>query len=373
MKGLKLTAVILTICALLSSCGEPPKSAAERTLAKMSLEEKVWQMFFIAPEDILDNISEATQAGESTKKAITDCPVGGIVYFERNMKSPGQLIEMIAKTQSYSKIPLLISVDEEGGRVARLGRAGLIDKLPPMADIGAMTEGGEDEAIRIGEFLAAKLTELGFNMDFAPVADVITTADNADIGDRSFGTDAEKVSRLVAAQVGAMENKGLSATLKHFPSNGSATKNTHYETAVSERNAEEMRDCEFKSFKAGIDAGADAVMVAHISAHGLTGDYTPASMSEKVIQNYLRDELGFEGLVITDAMNMGAITNSHSPADAACESIKAGADMILMSPDLKNTVVQITEKVKNGEISEDKINDSVLRILKLKEKKGLLK
>ena len=213
------------------------------------------------------------QAGETTKTALENYPVGGFIYFSQNIESREQLTEMIANVQSYSKIPLFISVDEEGGRVARLGDAGIgVTTHPPMAEIGA--SGDPRRAGEVGETLGRDLKELGFNMDFAPVADVITVENNEDIGDRSFGSDPELVADMVAAEVEGMQSQNISATLKHFPSNGSTESNTHNETGVCTRTLEEMRSCEFIPFKAGIEAGADVVMVAHMAAVNVTGDET---------------------------------------------------------------------------------------------------
>lgn len=344
---------------------------AEEILEDMTLEEKVWQMFFVKPEDITD-IDVAVQAGDATRQALEDCPVGGIIYFAQNIKSAEQISEMISNSQSYSKIPLFISVDEEGGRVSRLGDAGIIEKLPPMAEIGAMGDKGIEKARDAGAYLGTQLTALGFNMDFAPVADVITVENNEDIGDRSFGTDPTLVSKMVAAEVEGMQSNNLCATLKHFPSNGSTETNTHTGVGISTRTIEEMRETEFLPFKAGIEAGADIVMIAHMAAVNIVGDETPSSLSSVIIQDYLRGELGFQKVVITDALNMGAITAVYSPSEAAVEAVKAGADLLLMSPDVKTAVQAVVDKVKSGEISEDRINESVLRILALKEERGIL-
>lgn len=344
---------------------------AEEILNSMTLEEKIWQMFFVTPEDIID-IDIAVRAGDATRQAIENYPVGGIIYFGQNIKSREQISEMIANTQSYSKIPLFISVDEEGGRVARLANAGLIEKQPPMAQIGEMGEAGIAQAKAVGVYLGTELSALGFNMDFAPVADVITVENNEDIGDRSFGSNPELVAQMVAAEVDGMQSRNICATLKHFPSNGSTVTNTHNEKGVCTRTLDEMRQCEFIPFKAGIDAGADVVMVAHMAAVNVVGDETPSTLSSIIIQDYLRGELGFDKVVISDALNMGAITSVYSPAEAAVEAVKAGVDLLLMSPDVKAAGQAVLEKVKSGEITESRIDESVLRILMLKEERGIL-
>jgi beta-N-acetylhexosaminidase len=375
MAAMILAAILISSCATETPTATPENasevSLAESTLESMSLEEKIWQMFFVTPEDITD-FDVVIQAGDATKQAIEKYPVGGIVYFAQNIESREQISEMIANTQSYSKIPLFISVDEEGGRVARLGNAGIIATQPPMAQIGAMGEDGIEEARKIGEFFGTELSELGFNMDFAPVADVITVKNNEDIGDRSFGNDPELVAKMVVAEIEGMQEQNLCAVLKHFPSNGSTETNTHESTGVCTRTLDEMRQCEFIPFKAGIDAGVDVVMVAHMAAVNIVGDETPSTLSSIIIQDYLRGELGFDKLVISDALNMGAIANVYTPEDAAVEAVKAGVDLLLMSPDPQAAEQAILEKVQSGEISEGRIDESVLRILQVKEERGIL-
>lgn len=346
-------------------------SRADEIFEQMSLEEKVWQMFFVTPEDIIDEVEIAVQAGDVTKKAIETYPVGGIIYFGQNIESKEQITEMIANTQKYSKIPLYISVDEEGGRVARLGSKGIVTPHPAMALVGAT--GDLKKARGIGEALGRELTEIGFNVDFAPVADVITVENNDDIGDRSFGDDPKLVSDMVSAIVEGMHSENLVATLKHFPSNGSTEANTHYETGVCTRTLEEMRACEFKPFIAGIEAGADMIMVAHMAAINLNdGNNIPSTLSKAVVTDILRGELKYDGIVISDALNMGAITSVYKAEDAAIQAIDAGVNLVLMSPDAKNAAKAVIEKARTDEDFMLKIDESVLRILKHKEKWGII-
>ena len=346
------------------------EAKVEKLMQSMTLEEKVWQMFFVRPEDIT-GMGNVVQAGETTKTALENYPVGGFVYFSQNIESREQLTEMIANVQSYSKIPLFISVDEEGGRVARLGDADIgVTAHPPMAEIGA--SGDPERARDVGETIGRDLKELGFNMDFAPVADVITVENNEDIGDRSFGSDPELVADMVAAEVEGMQSQNISATLKHFPSNGSTESNTHNETGVCTRTLEEMRSCEFIPFKAGIEAGADVVMVAHMAAVNVTGDETPSTLSKTIVTDLLRGELGFSKVVISDALNMGAITSVYEPEEAAVAAVEAGVDLLLMSPDAVGAADTIIAKVESGEISEERIDESVRRILSLKQERGIL-
>lgn len=348
---------------------DPIKEKAEKILDNMTLDEKIWQMFFVRPEDIID-IEIAIQAGDKTKQALENCPVGGIIYFAQNIKDENQLKNMISSTQSYSKTPLFIAVDEEGGRVARLGNAGLIKKQQPMAQIGAT--GDFTNAATVGTELGEGLKEFGFNVDFAPVADVITVANNEDIGDRSFGTDPKTVAAMVAAEVTAMQDTGVSSTLKHFPSNGSIVENTHERAGVCTRTYEQMKECEFIPFKAGIQAGADFIMVAHMGIETVENG-TPATLSKTIINDWLREELNFKNIVISDALNMGAITSNYTPAQSATKAVNAGVDFLLMSPAPTEAFNAIKNEVLSGNISEERINESVNRIITLKLNRGVIK
>lgn len=336
----------------------------------MTLDEKIWQMFFVTPEDIC-NVGTVIQAGETTKQALRDYPVGGLIYFDKNIESREQLSLMLKNTSAYSKVPPFLSIDEEGGRVSRLGNADIgITKHPPMAEVGATND--PENAREIGVTLGKELKELGFNMDFAPVADILAIETNQDIGDRSFGTDPELVGKMVAAQVAGMQSQNLSATLKHFPGCGSTDANTHLESGASARTLDEMRTAEFVPFQAGIDAGADFVMIAHMSAPAITGDETPSILSPVIVTDLLRKELGFAKVIITDALNMGAITSVYTPEESAVLAIEAGVDMLLMPPDVHKAFQAVKSAVESGRIPEGRIDESVRRILTLKQERGIL-
>ncbi len=346
----------------------PQTSRADEIINGMTISDRIWQMFITTPEDIT-GIGTAVAAGELTKEALSKYPVGGFIYFSKNIESLDQIKEMLANTQSYSKTPMFTAIDEEGGRIQRLGDAGLVTKLPSMREIG--DAGDEAQAAYAGETLGKELRAIGFNVDFAPVADVITVGSNEDIGDRSFGSDPQLVAKMIKAEVGAMESQNLCSVLKHFPGNGSTSANTHTEEGISYRTLDEMRQTEFIPFQAGIDAGADMVMIAHVSVPSITGDNTPSTLSKPVL-DLLRNELGFSGIAVSDAFNMAAITNKYTPDAAAVEAVKAGIDIILMSPDVVSAHRAILSAVENGEISEERINESVRRIINLKLDKNII-
>lgn len=343
----------------------------DNIMKDMSISDMIYQMMFVTPEAIT-NVGTVVRAGETTKKALEEYPVGGIVYFAQNFENREQTIEMISKTQEFSKIPLFISVDEEGGRVARLGSNPAMGttKQPPMKTIGDSKE--TQKAYDAGKTMGSELSELGFNVDFAPDADVIINSNNKEIGDRSFGTDPELVSKMVEKLVKGLQDNGVSATLKHFPGHGSTYIDSHTGYSESNRTIDELRTTEFLPFKSGIDAGADFIMISHMTLVNATKEKVPSSISKEVITDMLINELGYKGIIITDSFSMGAITKEYSTADAAVKAVNAGVDMILMSSDLTGTHGAILEAVESGEISQERIEESVRKILRLKVKKKMI-
>ena len=336
----------------------------EACVADMSLEDKVAGLFIITPEQ-LTGVGTAIQAGEGTQEALKKYPVGGLVYFAKNIQSEEQLKEMLAKTVSYATYPLFLGVDEEGGSVARVADQLKLTNVGPMADIGAGGDPGA--AYTAGQTIGNYLKDYGFNLDFAPVADVLTNPDNKVIGDRAFGSDAAVVSQMVASAVQGLQDTGVSACIKHFPGHGDTSGDSHEGAVETDRTAEEMQGTEFLPFQAGIEAGTDMVMVGHISAPGLTGgDAAPASINENIITGVLRRQLGYDGIVITDAMNMSAISEYYTADEAAIKALKAGADMILMPEDFVTAYEGVIAAVKDGTIDENRINDSLKRVYRVK-------
>ncbi len=341
---------------------DPLGEIVEGCISEMPIEDKVAGLFMITPE-ALTNTDVAVKAGNTTKEKIGQYSVGGLIYFEQNIQSAEQLKEMISTTKSFSKYALFVGVDEEGGEVSRLAKKGLADNVGNMSEIGA---GGDvSKAKAAGSAVATYLSEYGFNVNFAPVADVALEG-NTVLGDRSFGSNAGEVAKMVAANVEGMTQSGVSACLKHFPGLGSTLEDTHDGMSVSEKTLEDFGTTDFMTFKAGIDAGAEFVMVSHLSVPNITGDNTPSSVSEKIITEVLRGQLGFDGIVITDAMNMAAITDYYTADEAAIKAIQAGADMILMPEDFEAAYNGVLDAVKSGTISEERINESLRRIYRVK-------
>lgn len=338
-------------------------------LEDMTLEEKVAQLFIIQPEAILD-VGTAVAAGDATREAINQNPVGGFIYFGDNLQSKEQTQEMLKNVQTYSMertgFPAFLSVDEEGGTVARVAGTGNFDipKIGDMADIGAA--GDVDAAKQVGEDIGSYLAELGFNLDFAPVADVLSNPENTVVRDRSFGNDPEMVSDMAIAVSDGLEEKGILSTYKHFPGHGATSADTHKGYAYTDKTLEELEACELIPFQRCIADGAKIIMAAHISAPNVTGDDTPTSLSKTMVTDILREKMGYTGLVVTDAMNMGAITEEYTSAEAAVKALQAGVDVVLMPENYQQAYQGVLDAVADGTLTEERIDESVTRILTVK-------
>lgn len=343
---------------------------AARWLALMTPEEKVWQLFLVTPED-LTGYSLVTQAGAATQEAIGQKPVGGLVYFAANLEDREQAQLLLSGVQSMSRIPLFLAVDEEGGTVSRIGSNEALGgkKIDAMRTYG--DQGDPAAVYAVGGDIAENLLGLGFNLDFAPVADV-AAGKSAVIGSRSFGTDPERCAAMVRILTGSLLDHGVLPCLKHFPGYGAAVTDDHYGTSVLEKTREELEQCDFLPFAAGIEAGAPFVMVSHLSVPAVTGDNTPADLSFSIVSELLRNKLGFENVIITDSHQMASITDVYTPAQAAVMALQAGVDMILMPQSLSEAAQGVLDALGSGELTQERIDESVLRILSVKARCGLL-
>lgn len=349
---------------------EDPEHQVEKLLSSMSIEEKVAQLFVVLPEQLVGNVSRVTAAGEATREAINNRPVGGIVYLESNLVSPEQTKTMLQNVQQYSmdrlNLPMFLCVDEEGGQVTRLaGKAGF--DLPVYDNMSVIGSQGETEqAYQMGESIGQYLDDLGFNTDFAPVADVLTNLNNQVVRYRSFGSDPETVKDMTDAVSRGLASKKILATYKHFPGHGNTAADTHAGYAYSNKAKEELYQCELIPFIQGIEDEVPFIMMGHISLPSIVGDDTPASLSKTIVTDLLIDELGYKGIIITDALNMGAVSQQYSSAQAAVKALNAGVDMLLMPVDFNAAYQGVLAAVQSGEISEERIDESVEKILKTK-------
>lgn len=335
----------------------------EKILNKMTLEEKVCQMFIITPE-ALTNGNNVTTCSDYFREQLEQYPVGGIIYFAKNLINREQTAQMLQNARQYAYevegIPMFLCVDEEGGRVARIAN----NPNFGVPKVGAMQYiGSAEKAYEAGQTIGAYLSELGFNLNFAPVADVITNENNTVIGDRSFGTDANIVTKYATAYSSGLHSQNIRSTFKHFPGHGSTQGDTHEGFAYTNKTYEELMESELVPFAHAQSNGVDFVMVAHISVPNVVGDNTPCTLSYKMISEILRGDLNYNGLVITDAMNMGAIFNNYASDTAAVLAVSAGVDLILMPGDFFSAAQGVINAVYNGQISESRIDSSVRRII----------
>lgn len=332
----------------------------------MSLKERVYQLFFVTPEQ-LGGAYPVTTAIDLSQK-----PVGGVLCMGANLETVSQTRTMLSGTQANAMkngIGVFLAVDEEGGLVARCAKKLGTTAFSGMATYGARNDAAE--AFNIGKTIGADIKSLGFNVDFAPVADVNIHPNN-ELGNRIFSDDPNVVSNMVSNVVKGLNSAGVCATLKHFPGLGAEDGNTHTATSIIiDRTYNQLRSTEFVPFKGGIAAGADFVMVGHQKVTAF-GDGLPADLSYTAVTTMLRGELGFNGIAITDAQNMNTVSGVYTPGTAAVMSINAGIDMILAPADLDKAVNGVLAAVQSGEIAEERINESVTRILTVKQRMGLL-
>ena len=343
---------------------DPVLTRAEELLAGMSLREKLCQLMIVRPE-VLTGESPVTAAGETTRLALEQYPVGGLIYSVDNLVTQEQTREMIENTQSYSKIPLIISADEEGGNVGRL-----MYKLGTtfIHSMYSYKDMGEDTAYQNALTIGTDMVSCLFNTDFAPVADVWTNPANTVIGDRAYSDEFGQASELVAAAVRGFTESGVICCVKHFPGHGDTSTDTHEGAAVVDKSLEELRAGEFLPFEAGIEAGVDMVMVGHITITAV--DDEPATISHEVITGLLREELGWDGVVVTDSLDMGALAG-YEIGEVCVKYLEAGGDIMLGTPDLAAALTALETAVTEGRLTEQRIDESALRVLMLKLSHGI--
>ena len=393
-KLLWMLTVILTSGFLLTSCSDNDDAEkesyydyeVEAQLKQMTLREKVGQMFYVRPE-VLDTTIHYGHTGgidvttadlaniklravNATMLAVNEkYPVGGIILYAHNIENEAQLAAFIPQIRALKGSPLLC-IDEEGGRVARIGNNPNFDveKFESMDSIGKT--GDPANAYYCGNTIGTYLKKYGFDIDFAPVADVNTNPENIVIGKRAFSDDPYVAAPMVTNYLQGLKDAGITGCIKHFPGHGDTKADTHYGYAQSLKTWDEMMNCEMITFRAGIEWGCQLIMTAHIATPNVTGTDLPATMSSLILQDKLRGIMGYKNIIITDAMEMGAITQQFTSAEAAVGCILAGADIVLGPQNFIEAFEAVVKAVENGKITEERINQSVRRILKLKIEKG---
>ena len=375
-----LLAAILICGLVLTSCSNDdesvtPADEVEALLQKMTLREKVGQMFYIRIESLDPSIEWTTyddlaalKNQEITMKMRNtneEYPVGGIILYAWNIENEAQLGTIIPQIRSLKGHPLLC-IDEEGGRVSRIANNPNfnVKKYASMASIGET--GDPKNAYECGNTIGTYLKKYDFDIDFAPVADVNTNPDNIIIGPRAFSDKPEVAAPMVTNYLQGLKDAGITGCIKHFPGHGDTTADTHTGYAQSLKTWDEMKQCEMVTFRAGIQWGCQLIMTAHIAVPNVTGSNIPSTLSSIVLQDKLRGELGYQNIIITDGMEMGAITQHYTSSEAAVGSIKAGVDIVLGPRDFIEAFDGVVAAVNNGTLSEERINQSVRRILTLR-------
>lgn len=343
---------------------------AQVLMRRMTDEEKIYQLFFVAPEDLTGQKRTDTWPEGNVLAA---CPVGGVVLFGQNIVSEDQLRQFTASIQAQTKqakaYPLLVAVHEAGGDVARVANKLGYPLLPSAEEIGQA--GDASLAWSTGRKIADYLLPLGINMDFAPSADVITVEDSQAAG-RSYGSDPRAVSQAALQMLHGLREGGVVPCVGQFPGLGGAPQRNRDGVSSMRRTLEIMRLEEFVPFRDAINDGADVIMVSHVLVRAV-GDDMPASTSPRVINGLLRGELGFDGVVITEALRMSAVTGVYKSGQECVAALKAGADLLLLPKDFQAGVRAVRQALSTGEITMERIDESVERILALKIRYGLIR
>lgn len=323
----------------------------------MNLEEKIGQLLICG--------FEGYTPSKEIEQLIKEYHIGGVILFSRNIKDPQQTARLCNSLQKMAKTPLFISVDQEGGKVSRLPKP--FTQFPGNAAIG---KGDSVKlAYSFGEITARELKAVGINMNFAPVLDVNTNPQNPVINERAFSDNPVKVSMLGLSVIAGLQDNGIIACCKHFPGHGDTSLDSHYQLPIVEHDLERLREIEFLPFRQAVQNGVAAVMTAHVIYNGIDKKY-PATISEKIVHNLLRREMGFNGLVITDDIEMKAIADNYNIGDAAILAVSAGADILLLCRDHgKQKAVRdaLIKAVKDKTISEGRIDESIERINAIKK------
>jgi len=337
--------------------------AITQTIAGMSLEEKIGQLIIAGVE--------GKEPESRAEKMITEQHIGGVIFYKYNLASAKDVVAYVNQLKAWNKenaAPLILSVDQEGGKVSRLPG---LEKLPDAAQIGK--SGKLPFAQAVGSLLAREVKEMGINMNYAPVLDINSNPNNPVIGTRSFGATPDEVTPMGMAVMKAIKEQGVIPVVKHFPGHGDTGVDSHLELPIVEKNLEQLQAFEWLPFAEAIKQGTDAVMVAHILFPELDKQF-PASLSKTIITDELRGTLKFDGVIMTDDLTMGAIAVHYGIGEAAVQAILAGTDVVLVAHDynnIDNVITAIKQSVEDGKLTEQRIDESVGRILRMKQRYSL--
>lgn len=335
-----------------------------KLLEEMTLEEKVGQMMIIHYRE--------PKLDETLNNMLDTIKPGGFIFFKENLVTYEDSLELIKNIKDSAKIPMFLSIDQEGGKVDRLKTIKGISfsNMPAMSEIGKTNN--EDIAYGTGAQIAHNLKMLDLNMNFAPVLDIYSNPKNTVIGTRSFGDNAEIVSKMGLALSKGLKDNDIIPVYKHFPGHGNTETDSHVALPIVTKSKEELLKEELIPFKNAIANDADVIMIGHLAVPSITNSYIPASLSKKIITNLLKEELNYQNIVITDALNMKALTDNYSEKEIIEKTINAGVNILLMPENPINAVNVIKEGIASGSIKEEQINNSVKKILNLKYKYNII-
>ncbi len=366
----KLLFIILTITILGTSyyflSQKKPKQAAsnnieekiKKQLKKKTLDEKIAQMLII--------YYSSTTYDETLEQTIKEVKPGGFILMNDNISTYQNTLNLVKSMQNDSKIPMIISIDQEGGIVQRLQKITDIEvtNIPSMLALGKTND--KNLAYNVGKIMAQQLKTLGINLDFAPVVDIYSNKDNKVIANRSFGSNSEEVTTMALALKQGLEDNNVNTCLKHFPGHGDTTVDSHYNLPVINKDYNDLSKVELIPYYKAIKNNTNMIMIGHIALPKITKDNTPASLSKEIITNLLKTKLKYQGLVITDALNMKALTDNYSDKEIYTMAINAGVDLLLMPNGSRKAIEYIKESIKEKKITEQMINTSVTKILTYK-------
>ena len=373
IKNLIVTVLLVIACsstAIQAAGASPDKANKKLCLSDLTLEEKVGQLFIV---DLarLDDLQTVTELKPSITQKLEKYKLGGIILFAQNLVNKTQILNLISDIRKTERTPMFICIDEEGGRVSRLQHTKSLHlEMSPSAEkIGKRDD--KSYAYKVGLTLAEQVKKFGFNVDFAPVVDINTNPNNTVIGARSFGSTPLIVSEMSTEIIRALQDNNVMAAAKHFPGHGDTTIDTHHALAFINHDLTRLRNEEFIPFQNAIDNGVMSIMLAHIVVPKVTGSDIPATMSPIIVEDILRKEMGFNGLIITDALMMKAITENYSTAEVCTKAIEAGVDILLMPDNIEEGYQAVLNKAKSNPEFLKKVNQAVTRILNAKNQLGL--
>ncbi|MCR5619610.1 MAG: hypothetical protein K6F65_05870 [Lachnospiraceae bacterium] len=334
----------------------------EAEISQMTLEEKVQGIMFITPESIT-GVDRVVIAGDGTAAALSDFCPGGIVYSSRNVNATDQFATMVSNTANMVSRPVFFATSETGLNESGLVGTGAVENV--MTPAQAAESGDVEAVVANGMAIGTGLSAVGIGVDFAPVADLAVTAGG--IGENStYGSDASTVTPYVTAMADGLSQGGVVAAYKYFPSLAASSQDPKNGRALCDRSIEDFRACEFQVWLSAINAGAQMIQMSNVIYPSIDNDSLPSTLSEKTVTGVLRDELKYDGVIISGPLSDAAITEYYTPGDSAVMALKAGCDMIYSSPQPRAAVEGIIESVANGVVSEDRIDDALIRIYRIR-------